>query len=183
MTDKHNLSFFSRLNLYVFSRESNGVPNYEAGLVGVRVSFGIVVEFNDVVESFDALALESMDISLLQLVAELERSYKGSILLDNGDAFLLNMIAPHMLDTFRNFFTTETMIFTKIASPNPCRLNFPFLVGKNELNLYSDLLDFYSAHLNSVLRSFKFSNRLSSSLVVKGVSAVKSDVQFIEFDV
>ena len=145
--------FIFRLQLLQFLRDANGRPNYSAGLRSVEASYyvtpiGPTLDINE--ETRDSIVKATEEE-----FARVEKIFKGTVLVDNGDAFFLNMIPPHNVLLMNNMLAEKPMIFTMDSSPPLTRLNFPFLIGSNEKQLDQDLFNYLQTYISNYFDNFK----------------------------
>jgi hypothetical protein len=142
------------LQVLIFSRDENGRPLYQKGLKTAFFSY-YVTAIGPKLELKEGEKQDLLDY-FTSYFTELRAKFDGCVLLDNDDAFFKNMIPPHNVDTFMAMFEKRNLYFTPDVSPPPMRLNFPFLVGKDEKNLPNDLLEYLSRHITNDFLTTKF---------------------------
>lgn len=148
------------LHLSMFDRDAAGTPMYSRGLMPKDVAVHTTIHYEQPELQLTPEEVSAVNARYAAYLNSAAARHNYAVLLDNDDAFLRNFIAPHAFGILNQMLTdTKPMLFTQDISPPPCRLNFPFLVGRHEQELISDLETYLEQYFTAGLHGLKFSVR------------------------
>lgn len=142
-----------QLNVSTFSRNSFGIAQYQRGLIATSITYllDITLEYpSDLSPDQEQLAHATAQNYIYNYLTREESKFANAVVVDNDDAFLRNMIPPHNYGILNEILQgTVTAVFTLDIAPPVSRLNFPFIVHRNEREMQKDLLQMFTTYFNT----------------------------------
>lgn len=134
-----------------FQRDDKGRPWYHVGLVPLRLCLDVVCTVAPNANEHHSQIQRHIDAKVEYVLKEY---VLNALLVDNNDVFLHNHQTPVNTEQMNELLEKVNMVSCRDVVPPLSRLNFPFLVGKNESNLIADLQEYIQRSTESAVRSY-----------------------------
>lgn len=164
----------SPIIIYSFDRGEDGIARYSKGLFYSSwvLNYSLILTVDSVsVEGSpnDGSIVRGCIDQVQRIVSEELERYNRSIIIDNDDAFLRNMIPPHEYYSINKALESPDVhiLFTPDMSPPPIRLQLPFIIGETERNLMEDFLQAFEQKITPRIQAAE--TILANKYIVKTV--------------
>jgi hypothetical protein len=178
---------------YFFERDFSGRAMYDKGLMHKRYRFGYtytpkVNYVEDLVRAEKIPNASLVDIKthiqdqVLRIVDEELARYNRSIVVDNDDAFLRNMVPPHEYSAINRVLSADDVhiVFTPDMSPPPIRLLLPFVIGETERDLMQDLKEAFIQKVGLRLYAAEYEYGIAAKIIDNSIVKNSFAGAFIE---